>query len=121
MMQSRLSDRTRLVLIALVGAVTFFFAGVGVSAVVVAHRVSSTFDSLRALSITAGAGGGPAGTSVPAAPDPDDEDPRTWAREQGLPDSVPDQYLPMLKQRFPDGVPQRVKDRISQLGGDDAG
>ncbi|MFG2192876.1 hypothetical protein [Streptomyces sp. NPDC048639] len=107
------------VLAGVLAAVVIFLAGVGTAGIVLVGQMKSTMQS-----VLAGGGGLPGGSSPgasgsgPSAPGTDDGGLRDWAKEQGLPEGLPDQALKLLRQRYPDGVPQEIKDRIEErLGG----
>ncbi|MEU6079533.1 hypothetical protein [Streptomyces sp. NPDC047108] len=107
------------VLAGVLAAVVIFLAGVGTAGIVIVGQMKSTMRS-----VLAGGGGLPGGSSAgsggagPSAPGTGDEDLQDWAKKQGLPEGLPDQALKLLKQRYPDGVPPEIKDRIEErLGG----
>jgi hypothetical protein len=61
----------------------------------------------------------PAGATTPnPSAAPDQVDLQQWAREQGLPEGLPEQALTMLHQQYPDEIPQEIRARIlEKLGG----
>lgn len=100
-------------------AALFFFAGAGVAAMVITQQLKSNIGKLAA-----GFPGGaqpPGGQSgLPFGPPASGEagqDLSSWAKEQSLPDGLPDQILGMLHQQYPDGVPAEVKDKLEQQFG----
>lgn len=105
---------------ATLAAALFFFAGVGVATMVITQQMKSNIGKLAAglpggVEPPGGAGGQPFGP--PASVGGSGEDLRGWAKEQGLPDDLPDQILGMLHQRYPGGVPGAVKDKLRQQFG----
>ncbi|MFG2563578.1 hypothetical protein [Streptomyces sp. NPDC048496] len=100
-------------------AALFFFAGVGVAALVITQQLKSNIGKLAAgfpadAQPPGGANGMPFG---PPTSEGSGEDLRGWAKEQGLSDGLPDQILQALHQRYPDGVPGEVKDKVNQQFG----
>lgn len=101
-------------------AALFFFAGVGVAAMVITERLKSNIGKLAAGFPSDGAlpPGGQDGLPFgPPASGEADQDLSGWAKDQSLPDGLPDQILGMLHQQYPDGVPAEVKDKLEQQFG----
>jgi cytochrome c biogenesis protein CcdA len=92
----------------LLTAVLLYLGGAGTGVLVMKNRMESRMAALMHASTT-----GPTGVTAQ-----DQVDLQRWAREQGLPEGLPDEALTMLHQQYPDEVPQDVRQQlIERLGG----
>ncbi|MCW6006691.1 hypothetical protein K1W54_19195 [Micromonospora sp. CPCC 205371] len=103
-LRRRLLQATGIVLAALV----LYLGGAGTGLLVMKNRMESRMATLMS-----------AGTAT-ANPNPGtgQADLAQWAREQGLPEGLPEQALTMLHQQYPNEIPPEVREQILQkLGG----
>jgi hypothetical protein len=99
----------------LLASALLYGGGAGTGFLVMKNRMESRMEGLLNAS-----NAGPAGATTP---DPgaasDQVDLQQWAREQGLPEGVPEQALAMLHQQYPDEIPPEIREQIlEKLGGD---
>jgi hypothetical protein len=89
-------------------AAAVFAGGAGTGVLVMKKQMESRLATMLRPS--------PAGT--PQTAEPGDTSPQEWARQQGLPEGIPEQMLTAIRQRYPDKVPDDIRERITaQLGG----
>lgn len=98
----------------LLAAALLYLGGAGTGFLIMKNRMESRMGAL----ISAGNGDRTGATAPNPSPVPGQVDLEQWAREQGLPEGLPQQALATLHQQYPDEIPQDIRERIlEKLGG----